>query len=328
MIDLARFCIVLVVALFSFGCAAAQLPLETIAEIPLTGNASRLDYQSFDPASGRLYIAHLGDDMLTVFDTRSQKVVGDVHGLKHVHGVLAIPGLHRIYASATGTNELAVIDDQTLNIVARVPAGTYPDGIAYASKENKLYVSDKNGQTETVVDPSSNKVVTTIPLGGPVGNSQYDPASDRILVAVHKLNAIVEIDPATDKIVGTYPLAGCEDPHGLLIDSSRHFAFAACEANAKLAMFDLSAKKLIAVYTVGNDPDVLAFDTSLSRLYASAESGVLTLFDEKQDGLETVAKGFYAAKAHTVAVDSSTHKVYFPLENINGKPVLRIAASQ
>jgi YVTN family beta-propeller protein len=328
MIDLARFCIVLVVALFSFGCAAAQLPLETIVEIPLTGNGSRLDYQSFDPASGRLYIAHLGDDMLTVFDTRSQKVVGDVHGLKHVHGVLAIPGLHRIYASATGTNELAVIDDQTLNVVARVPAGTYPDGIAYASKENKLYVSDKNGQTETVVDPGSNKVVTTVALGGPVGNSQYDPASDRVLVAVHKLNAIVEIDPASDKIVGTYPLAGCEDPHGLLIDSRRHFAFAACEANAKLAMFDLSAKKLIAVYEVGNDPDVLAFDTSLSRLYVAAESGVLTIFDEKQDGLETAAKGFYAAKAHTVAVDSSTHKVYFPLENVNGKPVLRIAGGQ
>lgn len=325
MSNLARSCVTLVVAFLSIGCAAAQLPLRTIADIPLTGNASRLDYQSFDPASGRLYIAHLGDDMLTVFDTKAQKIVGDVKDLRHVHGVLAVPELHRIYASATGTNELAVIDDETLRILVRIPTGDYPDGIAYASKENRLYVSDKNGKTESVIDAASNKVVATIALGGPVGNTQYDPLSDRILVAVHRLNSIVEIDPVTDKIVDIYPLAGCEDPHGLLIDSSRHFAFAACEANAKLAMFDLSAKKLVAVYPVGDDPDVLAFDTSLLRLYVSAESGVLTIFDEKQDRLEAVAKGFYAAKAHTIAIDSSTHRIYLPLENVSGKPLLRIA---
>lgn len=320
--------IALVFGLLSAACSEAQLPLKTVADIPLTGNATRLDYQSFDPVSGRLYIAHLGDDMLTVFDTRTQSVVGDVRDLKHVHGVLAVPELHRIYASATGTNELVVIDDQTLAVVTRIPAGTYPDGIGYASKENKIYVSDKNGKTETVIDAASNKVVSAIPLGGPVGNTQYNPVSDRILVAVHKLNAIVEIDPSTDKIVETFPLTGCEDPHGLLIDAKDRLVFAACEANAKLAVLDLAAKKLVAVYPVGDDPDVLAFDTSLSRLYVSAESGDLTIFDEKNGSIVSVAKGYYAARAHTVAVDSSTHKVYFPLENLNGKPTLRIAVSQ
>ena len=28
--------------------------------------------------------------------------------------------------------------------------------------------------------------------------------------------------------------------------------------------------------------------------------------------------------AHTVSVDPDTHLVYFPLQNLNGKPVLRI----
>src|SRR6478736_4049252 len=123
--------------LCSAACADGQLPLKTIADVALSGNATRLDYQSFDPTTGRLYIAHLGDDMLTIFDTRSPKVIGDVRDLKHVHGVLAVPELHRIYASATGTDELAVIDDQTLNVITRVPVGIYPDGIAYAAKEKK-----------------------------------------------------------------------------------------------------------------------------------------------------------------------------------------------
>jgi YVTN family beta-propeller protein len=87
---------------------------------------------------GDSIIAHLGSDLMTVFDVNTQTIVGDVKDLKRVHGVLAVPELHRVYASATGTNELAVIDDQTLQVVARVPAGDYPDGIAYASKKTKF----------------------------------------------------------------------------------------------------------------------------------------------------------------------------------------------
>src|SRR5690349_6061901 len=113
--------------------AATSLPLRVLADVPLTGGTTRFDYQSFDGSSGRLYIAHLGSDLMTVFDVNKQTVIGDVKDLKRVHGVLAVPALHRVYASATGTNELAVIDDQNLSIVARVPAGDYPDGIAYAS---------------------------------------------------------------------------------------------------------------------------------------------------------------------------------------------------
>ncbi|MBA4121502.1 MAG: hypothetical protein H0X72_03425 [Acidobacteria bacterium] len=323
-----RLAFALVFASLSINCAQAQqpkMPLQLVSDISLTGKATRLDYQSFDADSGRLYIAHLGDDMMTVFDTKTQKIIGDVKNLKHVHGVLAIPEMHRVYASATGTNELAVIDDQTLKVIARVPTGDYPDGIAYAVKEKKLYVSNLRGKSDTVIDAQTNNVVTTVSLNAPAGNTQYDIVSDRIFVAVHQLNQIIEIDPQTDKVVGNYPLAGCEDSHGLLIDGKNRYAFAACEGNAKLAMFDLSKKKLLAIYSVGDDPDVLAFDSDLGRLYVSAESGILTIFDEKKDALEKVGSGFYAANAHTVAVDSTTHRVYLPLENVNGKPVLRIA---
>jgi len=216
--------------------ASSSLPLRVLTDVPLTGGTTRFDYQSFDNSSGRLYIAHLGSDLLTVFDVNKQTVIGDVKDLKRVHGVLAVPALHRIYASATGTNELAVIDDQSLSIVARVPAGDYPDGIAYASKANKIYVSDLHGKTDTVIDAKTNQRVTTIALGGGAGNSQYDSGADRIFVTVDGREELAEIDPNTDQVVGRYPLTGCKGSHGLLIDSEHRLAFAACEDNSKLVV--------------------------------------------------------------------------------------------
>src|SRR5690349_7339254 len=182
-----------------------SLPLRVLTDVPLTGGTTRFDYQSFDSSSGRLYIAHLGSDLMTVFDVNKQTVVSDVKDLKRVHGVLAVPALHRVYASATGTNELAVIDDQNLTVVARVPAGDYPDGIAYASKANKIYVSDLHGKSDTVIDAKTNRQLTTIPLGGGAGNSQYDSVSERVYVTVDGKEELAEIDPSTDQIAGRYP---------------------------------------------------------------------------------------------------------------------------
>jgi YVTN family beta-propeller protein len=307
------------------SATSGNLPLRTLRDVPLSGGATRFDYQSFDPHSGRLYIAHLGDGVLTIFDANKERVVGDVKDLPRVHGVTAVPELHRIYASATGSNELAVIDDSTLQIVARVPAGDYPDGVAYATKAKKLYVSDLRGKTDTVIDANTNQRLTTIALGGGAGNTQYDSVSEHIFVTVHGLNQLAEINPTTDQIVSHYALAGCSEPHGLLIDSEHRVAFVACEDNAKLAVFDLEAKKMASIHSVGADPDVLAFDNGFGRLYVSAESGVISVFDERGRNLERVGEGFFAPNAHSVAVDNRTHRVYFPLQNVGGKPILRIA---
>src|SRR2546426_494664 len=203
----------------SSAALATKLPLRILSDVPLTGGTTRLDYQSLDSDNGRLYLAHLGSDLMTVFDVNKQTVVGDVKDLKKVHGVLAVPELHRIYASATGSNELAIIDDSTLQIIARAPAGDYPDGVAYATKANKIYVSDLHGKADTVIDAKTNQRLTTIPLGGGAGNSQYDAVSDRIFVTVDGREELAEIDPSSDQIAARYPLTGCKGSHGLLIDS-------------------------------------------------------------------------------------------------------------
>jgi YVTN family beta-propeller protein len=307
------------------SATTGNLPLRTLRDVPLSGGATRFDYQSFDPNTGRLYIAHLGDGSMVVFDTNKETLVGDVKSLSRVHGILAVPELHRVYASATGSNELAIIDDSTLHIIARVPAGDYPDGVAYASKANKIYVSDLHGKTDTVIDAKTNQVVRTIAIGGGAGNTQYDLVSAHIFVTVHGQNELAEIDPNKDQVIERYPLPGCSGSHGLNIDTEHRLAFVACEENARLAVFDLEAKKMTAIHSVGADPDVLAFDETFGRLYVSAESGIISIFDERGKNLEKIGEGPFAANAHSVAVDPRTHRVYFPLQNVGGKPMLRIA---
>jgi DNA-binding beta-propeller fold protein YncE len=240
-----------------------------------------------------------------------------------VHGVFAAPEIHRLYASVTGNHQVATVDTQSLKIVATVGPIDYPDGLAYAPSQKKVFVSDEHGGVDAVIDATSNTLIAKIPLGGGAGNTTYDPGSGHILVAVHGLNLLVVIDPATDKIIGRYPLAAIQNPHGIALDVKERIAFVAGEENHSLAMVDLNTMKVLSTYLVGDDPDVLAFDPGLERLYVSAESGTVTIFQSSKRKLVLLGS-FQMPHAHTVAVDPRTHLVYFPLENVNGHPLLRI----
>lgn len=316
----------LAVIALSSPAGSSELPLRQVGpDIPLPGNANRFDYASVDAERRLLFLAHLGSGMVTAIDLRATRVAANITDVPAVHGVLAVPELGEVFASATGRNRLDVISEQTFRVVAHAPAGTYPDGIAYAPDTREVYISDESGRTETVIDTRTNRRVATISMGGEVGNSQYDPISHKVFVDVQTLDEIAAIDPRTNKLVAHYPLPGsCRDDHSLLIDAPARVAFVACDDNAKLLLVDMADMHVLSVHDVGRDPDVLAFDPGLRRLYVSSESGVVAVFELEGKDLRLLGLKFLAHEAHSVAVDPTTHLVYFPLQNIHGHGVLRV----
>lgn len=304
--------------------ANSELPLGLVADIPLGGHATRLDYESYDAGRQLLFIAHLGDSTVIAFDTRRSQVVERIPEIASVHGVLVIPELSRVYASATGSNEIIAIDETSLKVVARMPGGRYPDGMAYVPDAHKLYVSDETGGTETVIDLRSNTRIATIPLGGEVGNTQYDPGSRHIFVNVQSRRQLVEIDPTTDRVVARIELPGAEGNHGLLIEPQQGLTFIACEGNDKLLVLDMRTMRILSSFDVGKDPDVLAYDPGLHLLYVAGEAGIVSMFNVEAGNVSKIGEGHIGPNAHVVAIDGTTHRSYYPIKSLRGQPILRV----
>ncbi len=308
--------------------APPSLPLEHVADLPLPGGATRFDYQWIDADRRRLYIAHLGDGALVVFDLDAQRVVGEVPHLPSVHGVVAAPDQHLVLATATADKALVLIDDEKLEVKARVPAGEYPNGLAYDPAAGRAFVSNNAGRGVAVVDVKAAKAEPGIDIGGGAGNTQYDPGSGRVLAAVHGGGFLAEIDPATATVVGRIPLREVTSCHGLLVASALRLAFAACRGDGpRLAVVDLGTRRPLAMLPLPAGVDVLAFDPEPRKLYAASENGTVAVFAVAADrSVAELGRGFLAANAHTVAVDPKTHRVYVPLPNVGGRPVLRVMA--
>ena len=302
------------------------LPLTLVVDLPLPGNASRFDYQWIDTANRRLFIAHLGDSSLLVFDLDAQRMVHEVARLPSVHAVVAAPSLHLVLATATAEKTLALIDDRTFEVKARVPAGEYPNGLAFDPASEKVFVSNNKGRGVAVVDVKTARALPGIDIGGGAGNTQWDTESGHIFAAVHGSPYLVDIDPAKAQVAGRIALHNVNTCHGLLVASKLRLAFAACHgAGPLLAIVDLSARRQMKLLPLPPDIDVLAFDPGLQRLYVAGETGMVAVFAIAADRTITeMGRGLLAPNAHTVAVDPATHRVYFPLENVGGRPVLRV----
>lgn len=304
--------------------SSATPPLTEVTDVPLPGGASRFDYQSLDPGSGRLFISHMGAGELVVFDVRAGRVVANLGGFPRVTGVLAVAAERRVYASATGDHAVIVVDDSTLTAVARVNGPRFPDGIAYAPDERRIFVSDEAGRRDFVIDAATSALVGSIALGGEAGNTQYDAGSHCVIVAVQTANQLAIIDPATGVIVRRITLGrSVRYPHGVYIDAPHRLAFIAGEESATLGVLDLRTLQLRQVLPIGGEPDVLAFDPAPGFLYVAAESGIVSVFRVKA-GVLTQLGWYRAPGAHSVAVDPGTHRVYLPLADVGGHPVLRI----
>ena len=163
----------------------------------------------------------------------------------------------------------------------------------------------------------------TVELGGEVGNVAYDPDLDRMAVAVAGAGELAIIDPATLSVTARIPLSDCTSAHGVALDASTATAFVACENTATVVAVDMTGRHELGSTPVGDDPDVIAYDSGLHRLYVAAESGDVTILDAQQGHLVVTGSGHLADGAHVVALDSATHRSYYPVPaGSDGHPAL------
>ncbi len=179
--------------------------------------------------------------------------------------------------------------------------------------------------TATLETPR-NRIGELVPyfLGGVIGNTQYDEFTHHMFISAQSANELVEVDPKTDAIARRIPVPGAKENHGLLIDSASRRAFVACQGNDQLIVIDLRTGAALAQFPVAKDPDVLAFDAQLQTLYVAGESGQVSQFKVSNGNIDKTGESILAPNAHVVAIHPMTHEIYFPLKDVDGRPVLRI----
>ena len=296
---------------------AADAPFKLESTWKLGGNAS-WDYMAIDSQARILYVARL--DRVMLVDLRSGKLLTEITGLTHAHGI-AFDDQGKVgYISDGGAGKILVFDRSTYKVTASVAAGKNPDSILFEPTKRRVFAFNGVSHNATVVDAETNSVVATIPLPGKPEFSVTDGAGN-IFVNIEDSSAVLRMNADTLKTTASWPLAPGEGPSGLAIDTVHHRLFSVCDNN-RMVIVDSENGKLVAAPRIGEGADAVAFDAARGLAFSSnGESGTISVVRaDGPSGYATTQTIATKLGARTMAVDPETGTAYTVSAALGPKP--------
>jgi DNA-binding beta-propeller fold protein YncE len=304
----AGFLVALFAALTSPAAGQATWTVEKTLHI---GGEGGMDYITLDAKTNRLYVPRSTHTM--VIDADSGKVLADIPGQKHNHGVALVPEAGRGFIS-DGEGAVVIFDLKTNAVLGTIKAHPDADGIIYDKASGLvLVVSGDDGVLMTLkpdVDPKTGSLDPDIALGGKPEFLAADGAG-RVYVNLEDKNQIAVVDLKARKVLAHWPVAPGGTPVGLSIDLEKHRLFVGCRNPQKLIVMSTDDGKVIADLPITAGVDATRFDGHQS--FASCRDGKLHVAAETAPGKFDIQQVVTTALgAKTMDVDPEKHKIYLP----------------
>jgi YVTN family beta-propeller protein len=290
-------------------------PYRIADQFPVGGDG-KWDYPSVDSTTQRLYLSR--GTHVTIVDTQTGQIVGDIADTPGVHGIALAPDLGRGYISVGKADQVKIFDLKTLAVIATVPVGAKPDAIVYEPSTQQVFVFNGHSSNASVID-ATNKVVATIPLKGAPEFARADDAG-KVFVNLESTNELVALDAKRQSVAARWPLPGCDGPTGLALDTVHRRSFSGC-ANKKMSILDLDTGRSLATLPIGAGVDGAEFDGDSGNAFSANGEGTLTVVHEEDPGHFVVAQTLATARgARTIALDATRHRIYLPTARFEETP--------
>jgi len=276
------------------------------------------DCLTVDSEAQRLYIAH--GTKVDVLDIKTDKVIGTIPDTPGVHGVAVVPSLNLGFISQGKADSVAIFDLNTFQKTGEVKTEKNPDIIIFDPATSQVLAFNGRSQSATVIDAKQGKAVGTVALDGKPEFAVAD-GSGHIYVNLEDKNSLIKIDSHSLKVESTWPLPGCEEPSGLALDVVHHRVFSTCGGNKVMTVVDSDSGKMIATLPIGDRVDGAAFDAELGLAFSSNGDGTLTVIQEDSpDKFHVLENATTQIGARTVALDSTTHRLFLVTAQFGPKP--------
>jgi DNA-binding beta-propeller fold protein YncE len=286
----------------------------------LLGGAGGWDYITVDPAAKRIYIPRSED--IQVIDAVSGKIIGDITGMKGLHGVAVAPEFNRGFVTGNDPEaEIYLLDLKELKVTGKLtpPGAKGSDSLAYDPSTKRTFINTAASNNAQVVDAATGQLVGTVSFPGRPEAAVPDGKGNMFVNIVDK-DEVVEYDAKTFAIKNTWSSAPCTKGYGIAMDTAHRRLFLACQPSPTSGVFvvmNADTGKVVASMPVGIGSDGTAFDPGTGDAFATCrdsgdgKNGATYVFHEDSpDQYSKVAEVKTIYGARTIALDPKTHHIF------------------
>ena len=314
---LVQVCVVLFAGALS---ASAQTQWHVAKTLPI-GEAGFWDYVTVDAPHHRFFVTRSTHTIAV--DENTGKVIGDIPGQIHSHGVALVPELGRGFITdGGGSGAIIVFDLKTYQVLGSLKAIPDADGIIYDAAAQKIVATSGDGNALLTVspnvDPKSGKLDPQIDLGSGPEFLAADGAG-KIYVNLPDKNEVAVVDMHTRKVTARWPVAPGGEPVGMAIDEAAHLLFVGCRNPHMMIVMSSETGKVVASLPIGPGVDATRYFAG-QAFASSGGDGTLTVVG-KRNGKWAVEQTIKTQMgARTMGLDKSRRRIFLPTAELLPAP--------
>jgi DNA-binding beta-propeller fold protein YncE len=278
-----------------------------------------------DSASGRLFIAALGNNTLEVVDLKQNRRIQSIGGFGEPQGIVYVPTPGRIFVASGSGNRVDILDAASHSPIKRIEGLEDADNVRYEAREGRIYVGYGAG-TIRILDARTGDSLGDIPLAGHPESFQLEKTGGRIFVNVPIAGHVAVVDRASNKVVATWKLPNAAANFPMALDERAHRLYVGTRKPAALLVYDTETGSLVDRIRIGEDVDDLFFEPTTKRIYAVCGEGVVNVIAQTKQKQHTILGTIRtAARARTGLFDPGSRHLFVAVPASGGSPAeLRI----
>ncbi len=217
------------------------------------------------PDGARVYLATQSSNQVTVINTQTNSVVGQVAVGNAPWSAAVSSDSRRVYVTNSGDSTVSVIDALTNTVVQTVPVFNHPYGVAVSPDGAKVYVTNSGTNAISVIDAAT--LTTSGPFTAamdPIGIAT-SPDGRRVYVTSQTQNVVAVMDTTDNSLVATVPVGST--PYGVVVSRDNKWVFVANAGSNSVSVINATSNTIFTTLPVGMRPQGIDLSPDGSRVF-------------------------------------------------------------
>ena len=261
-----------------------------------------------------------GSGTLSVIDTATDQVVGEIQAGKKPRGLAVSLDGTRLYVSDQPNNRLVVIDLAVRRAVGVVSLGVSPEGVSASPDGRYIAVALEESNSVAFIAVATGTEAFTVKVEGKnPEHAVFSPDGKLVYVGAEDAEQVDVIDVGKRRQVAAIAVGRRPRGIGFLPDGSR--AFVACEIASEVHVVDVARGQSVAVIKAGNFTNGIAVRPDGKVVYVSnGRDGTVSAIDSANNRVvATIATG---ARPWNMAITPDGRKLYVANGRANSVSVI------
>src|ERR1700674_2579888 len=251
-------------------------PVKMLQSVPLPDlKDGDFDHFTIDLEGNRLFSTAEENSKVLVFDTKTNKLIHPIDGLKAPHSMLLRGDLKKLFVVDSDLAEVRIYDTTSYKPAGTIKVREGADSSGYDPSTKYLYVVEGGKDAKlpnaylNIIDTTEAKKVGEIKMDSDdVEAMAFDPSSSRMFVDIRGNSTVEVIDRDKRAVVATWPISDAKGSLTTLsFDAANHRLYVGGRTPAKLYVLDSDTGKVVTSVAAAPMVDDAAFSAAQKRIY-------------------------------------------------------------